>query len=57
MGPLLHVMGNEEKFREVLVNLVENAIKFTSRGEIRVSTNVTGNEVDISVRDTGEGIA
>ncbi len=51
------VMGNEEKLREVLINLVENAIKFTNRGEIRVSTNVNGNEVAISVRDTGEGIA
>ena len=54
--------GDPGRLRQVIVNLVGNAIKFTDRGEIEVSVISIGNEepfastVQFSVRDTGIGI-
>ncbi len=55
------VCGDPDRLRQILVNLVSNAVKFTERGEIviRVSpVSETGDEIVIgfSVRDTGIGI-
>ncbi|NNM25352.1 MAG: response regulator [Phycisphaerales bacterium] len=55
------VQGDRDRFRQILVNLLNNAIKFTERGEVvaRVTRNddadVPGT-LRISVRDTGIGI-
>jgi signal transduction histidine kinase/CheY-like chemotaxis protein len=59
------VAGDALRIRQVLVNLIGNAIKFTERGEVVVSVSakprVGGNESDLdlylSVRDTGIGIS
>jgi PAS domain S-box-containing protein len=48
------------KLRPILINLIGNAIKFTSVGEVSVTVetdDVTRQPVSISVRDTGIGIA
>lgn len=53
------VMGDRTRLRQLLLNLVTNAIKYTPRGG-RVDVSVTrrlGDEVAISVRDTGIGIS
>jgi len=44
------------KLARVLSNLIGNAIKFTERGEVRVSANLIDGTVRISVADTGIGI-
>nr|MCU0230860.1 response regulator [Acidobacteriota bacterium] len=55
------LIGDEGRFRQVLVNLVGNAIKFTTNGEVAVEVAVrerSENQVLIAcvVRDTGIGI-
>jgi CheY-like chemotaxis protein/HPt (histidine-containing phosphotransfer) domain-containing protein len=50
------VMGDSARVRQVLVNLVNNAIKFTHAGEVVVSVGGRAPEVYLSVRDTGIGI-
>ncbi len=54
---LPQVMAEEEKLRQVLVNLLDNAIKFTpGPGSITISATKKGRLVEVSVRDTGIGI-
>lgn len=51
--------SDEGKITQILRNLISNAIKFTEKGEIRVSARLTpsGENVIFSVSDTGIGIA
>ena len=53
------VMGDGRRLRQVLHNLVANAVKFTEEGRITVRAQPSndGEGVIISVRDTGPGIA
>jgi signal transduction histidine kinase/DNA-binding response OmpR family regulator len=56
------VNGDPTRLRQVLLNLVGNAVKFTERGEIvvgveRVASDESGSLLRFTVRDTGVGIA
>jgi two-component system phosphate regulon sensor histidine kinase PhoR len=51
------VLADAERARQVVTNLVHNAIKFTPSGEIEVSARQQGDEIVISVRDTGVGLS
>ena len=56
------VVGDPHRLRQVLVNLVGNAVKFTSSGEVHVDVKLdsrVGNDLiaHFEVRDTGIGIA
>ncbi|MEW4561668.1 ATP-binding protein [Bremerella sp. JC770] len=58
----LWVLGDENRFRQVLVNLIQNALKFTTEGKVVVEAEVQrhhAHEVlaNIMVTDTGPGIS
>jgi two-component system, sensor histidine kinase and response regulator len=44
------------KLRQIVVNLLANAVKFTSRGGITLTTSVDGSDLVLAVCDTGVGI-
>lgn len=49
--------GDPARFRQVLINLVSNAIKFTSEGHVTLTMDVFDHHLVASVADTGPGIA
>lgn len=50
--------GNEGWFKQMVVNLVDNAIKYTNEdGEVRVNISHVGDEIQLSVKDNGVGIS
>ena len=51
------VMIDGHRFRQVLFNLIGNAVKFTREGSVTVSASYVGEALDVSVSDTGCGIA
>jgi two-component system phosphate regulon sensor histidine kinase PhoR len=58
VDPELRVIGNEEKITQILVNLLENAVKFTtSNRDVTINARKKGVFLEVSVRDTGIGIA
>ena len=52
--PLLMLDGG--RVRQILLNLLSNAMKFTARGEVRVVLRSRGARVQIRVEDSGAGI-
>ena len=48
---------DEAKFRQIVINLTGNAVKFTSMGEVRLTLEAEEGGVVLRVRDTGEGIS
>jgi signal transduction histidine kinase len=54
----LTLRGDSNRIRQVLVNLLDNAIKYTPPGgSVNLIARRRGNEIVISVKDNGEGIA
>ena len=51
------IYTDHKKLSQILRNFISNALKFTPRGEVRVSALLTGDRVIFSVTDTGIGIA
>jgi signal transduction histidine kinase/HAMP domain-containing protein/predicted transcriptional regulator with HTH domain len=55
---LTEITADERKFKQILLNLLTNAVKFTpDNGRIDVSARLEGSEVVVAVHDTGIGIA
>lgn len=57
----VHVMGDQTRLMQILVNLISNALKFTTQGSIKISASVLREEEEqitlhFSVSDTGTGI-
>ena len=48
---------DREKLRQIVLNLVDNAVKFTPEGEIRISARQDNGALKLAVSDTGAGIA
>jgi PAS domain S-box-containing protein len=51
------VRGDAARLRQVLVNLLGNAVKFTQKGEVSLTVQPAGSEVEFVVRDTGMGFS
>ena len=51
------ILGDSDKLIQVIINLISNSIKFTDKGSITISLNKKNDEVIVSIRDTGIGIA
>lgn len=55
---LPHVFSDEGKVSQILRNFLSNALKFTEKGEVRVSAALRdGDNIEFAVSDTGFGIA
>ena len=56
-GRDLTIMTDAKRLRQILLNLVGNSVKFTTRGSITLEIEEDSDKILFSVRDTGIGIA
>lgn len=52
----LTITSDERRIKQIVINLISNAIKFTDAGRVDVKAEQKGDCVEIRVRDTGIGI-
>lgn len=50
------LMGDEEAISKIVLNLLNNAVKFTEQGQVSLTLESQGDQWSISVEDTGIGI-
>lgn len=50
------IKADEEKLKVALFNLIDNAVKYTQKGGVRIAI-ADGDKIDIRIKDTGIGIA
>lgn len=55
-GEHLHVRGDERRLRQVFMNVLQNAVRYTDEGHIEIEAKQIGDEVAVWIRDTGRGI-
>ncbi len=53
----LRVLGDADRLRQVLLNIVGNAVKFTQQGGVGVTLSRADEQILVEVSDTGPGIA
>ena len=51
------IYSDKRYLNQILVNLMDNALKFTKQGEILIGYNAKRNGIEFFVKDSGEGIA
>ncbi|MFM7404761.1 MAG: ATP-binding protein [Erythrobacter sp.] len=56
-APSLWVVTDGLRLRQILLNLISNAVKFTDVGHIRIGYRIIGQELHVSVADSGIGIS
>jgi signal transduction histidine kinase len=52
----IFVSGDKMRLSQVMLNLLDNAGKFTKRGSITITTEIKSDSVQVTVKDTGTGI-
>lgn len=50
------ITADPTRVRQILLNFISNAIKFTKQGSVKISVELHANQLKISVQDTGIGI-
>lgn len=53
---LSHIMADETRLKQVMTNIVGNAIKYTNKGEIKIRVSNVGEKMEIRISDTGIGM-
>jgi two-component system cell cycle sensor histidine kinase PleC len=56
IAPRLFIRADEQKLRQVIINVLNNADKFTRNGTIRCMTRADTDGLEIAISDTGEGM-
>ncbi|MDN5274262.1 MAG: putative sensor protein [Candidatus Saccharibacteria bacterium] len=56
LNPVFYVNVDNDHLREVIANLIENAIKYTPKGDVTIDVSGDAEHVTISVADSGIGI-
>ena len=56
VGTPLRISTDAQRLRQMLDNLVSNAVKFTDRGRIELSVEFLAEQIEITIADTGCGI-
>lgn len=51
------LMGDAQRVQQILINLLGNAIKFTSRGQVILRSNVSNGHLILTIEDTGIGMS
>jgi two-component system phosphate regulon sensor histidine kinase PhoR len=54
-GPMT-MLGNRDRVKQMMINLIDNALKYTEVGNVSIKLTSTGNWIKITVSDTGIGI-
>lgn len=55
--PLPNIFIDADKIRELMLNLTDNAIKYTQKGEVRITADKEGDSIMIKISDTGTGLS
>ncbi|MDD5145441.1 MAG: HAMP domain-containing sensor histidine kinase [Candidatus Pacebacteria bacterium] len=55
-NPTPDIMIDEDKIRQVLINVLDNAVKYTETGGVTIKTKKTNNSVLVEISDTGVGL-
>jgi signal transduction histidine kinase len=55
-GPVIPIVGDRKRCFQVLLNLANNAVKFTPKGEVKIIARTERDTLRVSVADTGIGI-
>lgn len=51
------LIGDKDRLIQVMINLISNSIKFTKKGSVTCKANLIGDEIKVSIIDTGIGIS
>lgn len=54
---LPEIIGDRDRLIQVIINLISNAVKFTDKGSVTCTAKRSGDQIVVSVIDTGRGIA
>lgn len=55
-NPLPELFLDQEKIRQVILNIIDNAIRYTNQGGVKIEAAEKNGAVYLSIKDTGEGM-
>jgi signal transduction histidine kinase len=54
--PILAIRADKEKISQALLNLIDNAIRYTEKGGVTIRLSYLDNQIQVEVKDTGAGL-